>query len=79
MMKTGRKIWINDEISSTIDVQACPFENIAFLFGFDRHFATKDGVDDVGGIDILMMRISVLFVMLSSWLRLLGMLVAFAV
>ena len=61
-MRPGKNLWIDDEISNVVDIQARPFEKLAFLLGFNGHFATKDRVDDVGGVDVLITRILVLFV-----------------
>jgi len=63
-MRSGGKLWIKDEVSSVVDVQTCPLEKLAFPLGFNRHFTAKDGMDNISGIDVLMMMIMVLFIII---------------
>jgi hypothetical protein len=61
-VRLGRELGIGDEVSSAIDVQTCPLEQLAFSLEFDRHLVVEDGVDNVSGVDVLITRIPVLFV-----------------
>ena len=47
-----------------IDIQACPSEELMLSLGFDRHLATKYGINNVNWVDVLMMRISILVVVI---------------
>jgi hypothetical protein len=58
----GRKPRIGDEVVGVDDVQTGTFEQLALMLGLQGNLSAKDGVDGFGGIDILVTRISILFV-----------------
>jgi hypothetical protein len=60
LMRPGWKLWIGDKVISTVDVQAYPFQKLALSLGLDQHLAAKDGMDDIGQVDVLVARVSVL-------------------
>jgi hypothetical protein len=62
LVRPGWKPRIGEEAVSVGDAQASPFEQFALAFGIQRHLSTEDGVDGFGASDVLMTRISVLFV-----------------
>jgi hypothetical protein len=61
-VRPGWKPRIGDEAVSVGDAHASPFEQFALVFGLQRHLFAKDRVDGFGGSDVLMTRISILFV-----------------
>jgi hypothetical protein len=61
-VRLGWKPGIGDEAVSVGDAHASPFEQFALVFGLQRHLSAEGGVDGFGGRDVLMNRISVLFV-----------------
>jgi hypothetical protein len=61
-VRPGCKPGIGDETVSVGDAHASPFEQFALAFGLQRHLFAEDGVDYFGGSDVLMMRISILFI-----------------
>jgi hypothetical protein len=63
-VRLGWKPGIGDEAVSVGDAHASPFEQFALTFGLQRHLSAEDGVDGFGGSDVLMTRISVLFVII---------------
>jgi hypothetical protein len=58
----GREPGIEDEVIGMDDVQTCAFEQLVLTLGLQGHLSAKDGVHGFGGIDVLVMRISILFV-----------------
>jgi hypothetical protein len=62
MVGPGWEPVIGDEVIGVDDAQTSPLQQLALMLGLYKHIFTKDGVDSFGGIDILVMRISILFV-----------------
>jgi len=61
-VRLGRELWVGDEVVGVGNIQTCPHKQFALTFRLDGHFSTEERVDDVCGIDILMTRISILFI-----------------
>ena len=61
-MRPRREPWIGDEVVGVGHVQASTCEQLAFSFGLDEHFASNDGVDAVGWLDVLVMEICVFII-----------------
>ena len=53
---------IGDEVVGVGHVQASTGEQLAFSFGLDGHFASNDGVDTIGWLDVLVTRICVFII-----------------
>jgi len=61
-VRPRREPWISDEVVGVGHVQAGAGEQLAFSFGLDGHFASNDGVDTIGWLDVLMTGIYVFIV-----------------
>jgi len=59
-MRPGGKLWISNNTVGAVYIYACPSGEFSFPFGFDRYFATENGMDDVSWVDVLVARILVL-------------------
>ena len=62
MVRPRREPRIGDEVVGIGHVQASAGEHLAFSFGLDGHFAPNNGVDAVGWLDVLVMRICVFII-----------------
>jgi hypothetical protein len=62
LVRPGWEPMVGDEVIDVSDAHASSFEEFTLVFGLQRHLVAKDGVDNFCGSDILMMRISVLFI-----------------
>ena len=58
-VRPRREPRIGDEVVGVGHVEAGAGEQLAFSFGLDRHFASNDGVDVIGWLDVLVMEICV--------------------
>jgi hypothetical protein len=63
-VRPGWESGVDDEVIGVGDAHASSFEQFALAFGLQRHLATKDGVDGFCESDVLMTRISFLFVII---------------
>ena len=61
-MRPQREPQIGEEIVGVGHVQAGAGEQLVFLFGLDGHFASNDGVDAIGWLDVLVMGIYVFII-----------------
>ena len=61
-VRPRREPWIGEEIVGVGHVQASAGEQLAFSFGLDGHFASNDGVDMIGWLDVLVTRIYVFII-----------------
>ena len=61
-MRPRREPRIDDEAIGVGHVQAGAGEQLAFSFGLNGHFASNDGVDAIGWLDVLVTRICVFVV-----------------
>ena len=61
-VRPRRELRIGDEVVSVGHVQARTGEQLAFSFGLDGHFASNDGVDAIGWLDVLVMGICVFII-----------------
>ena len=61
-VRPRREPRIGDEVVGVGHVQASAGEQLAFSFGLDGHFASNDGVDVIGWLDVLVMGICVFIV-----------------
>ena len=61
-VRPRRKPWISDEVVGVGHIQAGTGEQLVFLFGLDGDFASYDGVDVIGWLDVLMMGIYVFII-----------------
>jgi hypothetical protein len=64
-VRPGRELGIGDEVVGVDNVQAGLLEQLALTLGLQGHLSTKDRVDGFGGIDVLVTRISILFVVIT--------------
>ena len=62
MVRLRREPRIGDEVVGVGHVQASAGEQLVFSFGLDGHFATNDGVDVIGWLDVLVMGICVFII-----------------
>ena len=62
VVRQRREPWIGDEVVGVGHVQAGMGEQLAFSFGLDGHFASNDGVDAIGWLDVLVTGICVFIV-----------------
>ena len=62
MVRPRREPQIGDEVVGVGHVQASAGEQLAFSFGLDGHFASNDGVDAIGWLDVLAMGICIFIV-----------------
>ena len=61
-MRPGRKFWIGDQTVCAIHVEAGSLQELSFSLRLDGNFASEDGVDHVGGTDILVSWVPILVV-----------------
>ena len=61
-VRPRREPWIDDEVVSIGHVQASAGEQLVFSFGLDGHFASNDGVDAIGWLDVLVTGIYVFII-----------------
>ena len=61
-VRPRREPWIGDEVVGVGHVQAGGGEQLAFSFSLDGHFASNDGVDTIGWLDVLVTGICVFIV-----------------
>ena len=61
-MRPRREPWIGEEVVGVGYVQASAGEQLAFLFGLDGHFASNDGVNAIGWLDVLVTGICVFII-----------------
>ena len=61
-VRPRREPRIGDEVVGVGHVQASAGEQLAFSFGLDGHFASNDGVDAIGWLDVLVTRIYVFII-----------------
>ena len=61
-VRPRREPWIGDEVVGVGHVQASAGEQLAFSFGLDGHFASNDGVDTIGWLDVLVTGIYVFII-----------------
>jgi len=61
-MRPGRKFWIGDQTICAVHVEAGSLQELSFLLRIDGNFASEDGVDHVGGTDILVSRVPIMVI-----------------
>ena len=61
-VRPRREPWIGDEVVGVGHIQAGVGEHLAFSFGLDGHFASNDGVDAIGWLDVLVTGICVFII-----------------
>ena len=61
-MRPRREPRIGEEVVGVGHVQASTGKQLAFLFGLDGHFASNDGVDVIGWLDVLVTGICVFII-----------------
>jgi len=61
-VRPGRKFWVGDQTVCAVHVEAGSLQELSFSLGFNGNFASKDGVDHVGGTDILVSWVPILVV-----------------
>ena len=61
-MRPGRKFWVGDQTVYAVHVEAGSLQELSFSLGFDGNFASEDGVDHVGGTDVLVSWVPILVV-----------------
>ena len=61
-VRPGRKFWVGDQTVCAVHVEAGSLQELSFSLGFDGNFTPEDGVDHVGGTDVLVSRVPVLVV-----------------
>ena len=66
-MRPRREPWIGDEVVGIGHVQASTGEQFAFSFGLDGHFASNDGVDAIGWLDVLVTGICVFIIVVLGY------------
>jgi len=59
-VRPGRKFWIGDQTVCAVRVEAGSLQELSFSLRLDGNFASEDGVDHVGGTDILVSWILIL-------------------
>ena len=62
MVRPRREPRISDEVVGVGHIQAGVGEQLAFSFGLDGHFASNDGVDAIGWLDVLVTGICVFII-----------------
>jgi len=62
LVRPGRKFWVGDQTVCAVHVEAGSLQELSFSLGFDGNFTPEDGVDHVGGTDVLVSRVPVLVV-----------------
>ena len=62
MVRPRREPWIGDEVVGVGHVQAGAGEQLVFPFGLDGHFASNDGVDAIGWLNVLVTGICVFII-----------------
>jgi len=61
-MRPGGKFRISGQTICGVYVEASSLQKLSFSLRLDGNFASKDGVDHVGGIDVLVSRVPILVV-----------------
>ena len=61
-MRPRREPRIGDEVVGVGHVQTSVGEQLAFPFGLDGYFASNDGVDAIGWLDVLVTRICIFII-----------------
>jgi len=61
-MRLGRKFRVGDQTVCAVHDEAGSVQKLSFSLGFDGNFASEDGVDHVGGTDILVSWVPILVV-----------------
>ena len=62
VVRQRREPWIGDEVVGVGHVQASVGEQLAFSFDLDGHFASNDGVDAIGWLDVLVTGVCVFII-----------------
>ena len=61
-MRLGREFWIDNQTVCAVHVEASSLQEFSFSLRLDGNFASKYGVDQVSGIDILVSWVPILVV-----------------
>jgi len=61
-VRPGRQFWVGDQTVCVVHVEAGSLQELSFSLGFDGNFASEDGVDHVGGADVLVSWVPILVV-----------------
>ena len=61
-MRPGRKFRISDQTVCGVHVEAGSLQELSFSLRLDGNFASEDGVDHVGGTNILVLWVPILVV-----------------
>ena len=67
-MRPTREPRIGDEVVGVGHVQTSVGEQLAFSFGLNGHFASNDGVDAIGWLDVLVTGICVFIIVVLATL-----------
>ena len=63
-VRPGRKFWIVDQTVCAVHVEAGSLQELSLSLRLDGNFASEDGVDHIGGTDILVSWVPILVVVL---------------
>jgi len=61
-VRPGRKFWVGDQTVCAVHVEAGSLQELSFSLGFNGNFASEDGVDHVGGTNVLVSWVPILVV-----------------
>jgi hypothetical protein len=61
-VRPGRKFWVGDQTVCAVHVEAGSLQELSFSLGFDGNFASEDGVNHIGGTDVLVSWVPILVV-----------------
>jgi hypothetical protein len=73
-VRPGRKFWVGDRTVCAVHVEASSLQELSLSFRLDGNFASEDGVDHIGGTNILVPWVPILvviFIFVTVSLRLL--------
>jgi len=61
-VRPGKTFWVGDQTVCAVHVEAGSVQELSFSLGFDGNFASDDGVDHIGGTDVLVSWVPILVV-----------------